>query len=503
MGAGEPIAPWWRRRGALLLALALFGLALAVYRLATVPALPNRDDNYWYLPTARQLVVAGSLDLAPLASWPEWQVQHYRRSELADGRVLNYFPLGPALCALPVVAVAEGLPARSGEPTGSATRPQQVPPADHHVTRQRLDALADLAADLWAALAVSLVFLLATSLARPGSEPAAAVPHSPLGGLAGPAALALVFAFATPQLPIHAGGYWSHNPGQTLLLAALLLVVADGGRHAAWSALPLALGYVCRPSGSLAIALVALYLLAFARRRLLPFLALLAACLAPFLWWSLATYASWLPPYYLQRRFQPRTFWEALAGHLVSPNRGLLVFAPVFAFALLGAGLVLAAWWRQRASRRAADPRVLDAGAAAPAPAASPPSAAASKSPGTLPARPHPLYLLLIALFLAQLLVAAFYRKWWGGGSFGPRLLADTFGVLCLLLAPAWSWIGQQTPRWRTTGRLLFALTVALGLAIAIRGAIAASVYDWNASPRPVDNKPARLWDWQDLQILR
>jgi hypothetical protein len=93
------------------------------------------------------------------------------------------------------------------------------------------------------------------------------------------------------------------------------------------------------------------------------------------------------------------------------------------------------------------------------------------------------------------------FAVWWGGHSFGPRLLADVVPVLVLGLVPVWP------PVWRSrAGRSLFLVTFA---ASALVGALGVFHYpsprsvEWNDTPKKVDWAHERLWDWRDPQLLR
>ncbi|MGH7556115.1 MAG: hypothetical protein ACREMQ_24190 [Longimicrobiales bacterium] len=154
------------------------------------------------------------------------------------------------------------------------------------------------------------------------------------------------------------------------------------------------------------------------------------------------------------RLFSP----TALAGLLASPSRGLLIYSPVVLFAALGAWLAL------RRSR--GDARRVYAIAA--------------------------LYALASILFLAHL------ERWWGGASWGPRLLTETTAALVVLMAPATAWI-----RTRPARRALFAAAFAWSLAVQAIGAFCYPMGLWEATPVPLEWFPRRAWDWHDTQLGR
>lgn len=141
-------------------------------------------------------------------------------------------------------------------------------------------------------------------------------------------------------------------------------------------------------------------------------------------------------------------------GLLFSPNRGLLVFSPIVAAVLLGI------------------PRLLDA-------------------------RPtSPLLICTVAAW-AQYTLYASYVVWWGGHTYGPRYMLD---VLPLLLPLGIAAAGAMRGRIQPT---LAAAAFAWSMAIAAIGAFNHPEGRWNNDPQDVDRFHDRLWQWDDLQILR
>ena len=147
-----------------------------------------------------------------------------------------------------------------------------------------------------------------------------------------------------------------------------------------------------------------------------------------------------------------------LAGVLVSPSRGLFVYAPVLVFPVVG----LAAWLVRR--------------------------------------RVGVLACAALAAAVGVATIAQF-SVWWGGHSFGPRLLTDVLPALVLGLVPIWPAV-----RRRALGRALFALAFAVSVVVEIVGAFyfpSPRDVEWNMSPEDVDFAHERLWDWRDPQLLR
>jgi hypothetical protein len=145
-----------------------------------------------------------------------------------------------------------------------------------------------------------------------------------------------------------------------------------------------------------------------------------------------------------------------LAGLLVSPSRGLLIYTPWTAFAFWGAARV----WKEKS-----------------------------------PVWGGPLLLALTAIFVVQ---AGLTEGWFGGWCFGPRYLTDLLPFLAWFLVPLWTRIWA-----RPVLRAAFVATVVTALWVQVVGAFYYPSGNWDGSPVNVDRQPRRLWDWSDNQILR
>jgi hypothetical protein len=146
----------------------------------------------------------------------------------------------------------------------------------------------------------------------------------------------------------------------------------------------------------------------------------------------------------------------SLGGLLLSPSRGLLIYSPFFLFALV------AAW-------RIARGRTGDGLARA-----------------------------LVAGVTLLLLLVGSWHMWWGGWSFGYRLLLDAAPALIVLSAYGYEHVAATMAR----GRLIFVATVAL--AVFVHG-LGAFFYPcgFNLLPDNIDQNTARLWSVTDNQIAR
>lgn len=317
-----------------------------------------------------------------------WMVRTQR------GSVLSMYPVVTPLLVTPLYLPAKHWLDRNG------WEPQQVD--------RVADWMEKISASILASLASVLMYLV---LRREGGR--WALP------------LAIVFAFGTNTWMISSQALWQHGTGEIFIAAALLLVLIPGT--------PVRmslLGMLCvlmsanRPPDSLFAA--AFFLYAVWRRRRDADWILLGALpfLAAFLLYNLHVVGHLLGGYALGNNPQKSFFhwnWQGLAGLLLSPTRGLLVFTPFLFF--LPWGL------RQRL-----------------------------RTPET-----RNLACILVLAVVAQLFLYSL-ADWRAGVSWGPRWLTDMLPILLWMLAPAPAVL-------RPFARRIFLCTMGLSVGIQTVGA--------------------------------
>ncbi len=276
--------------------------------------------------------------------------------------------------------------------------------------------------------------------------------------------LALVYAFASPTWSISSQALWQHGAGELALILGLLCLVraADfpgGFLFPALAGLSAGIGVAIRLSNAVPFAFIAAYAL-FSRWRagqkwlFAACAALPAACA---LVYNLQIFGR-APGSYPAGWLMQGNMLEGAAGLLISPSRGLFVFCPVFVFSAIGVWL----WFRG-------------------------------------PSKPHrAIYLICLAATTAGVLLWARYRLWWGGFSYGPRLLTDVVPCLVILMIPVMRLVESSRP-WR----FAFAATLAFSIFVQSIGAFCYPNGHWDSLPQSVDQHPERLWNWRDNQVLR
>ena len=268
---------------------------------------------------------------------------------------------------------------------------------------------------------------------------------------------ALVYAFGTTAFSVAARGMWQHGPSLLFLTIGLWLLTQGSRRSIALSGIPLGFAVFNRPASVLIVAPLALLVLWKHRSAFLAFCTAAAVPATLMGWYSLHYWGTVTTlGQYPSGNFFFGHAGAGLAGLLVSPSRGLLIFTPLFLFSAIMMVSVL--------RHPARDP-------------------------------------LLTAMVPGILLTLALYSKWyawWGGSCFGYRMLTELVPFLVILLAVGWE-------RLFSSRRALYPL---LGLAAVVSLYIhflGAFYYPsgFETVPNEINAHPERLWSWRDGEIAR
>ena len=404
------------------------------------------SDSRWVIPTAESLMTEGNTDLDEFA---ETAQPNYAYSVVqANDHIYSLFPIGTVVVALPFVQLYSVAPQLFDIVPGFRSMAERVQRRTKRAPTV-LDAaplLERFVGSLTAALTAVTLFALALLSLGHGQS----------------TFVALVFAFGTSSWSIASRGLWQHGPSMLFLSLALLTLVRAEvrGRPVILSGVFLACAYVIRPTNAIPLALFSLYILHRFPRERLGYLGALALPLVPWFMYNFAIYDTPLSPYYLPgREGYSTTVRAALWGHLFSPGRGLFVYSPVLLFALIALA---------QAFRRGT-------GTACSA--------------------------LLVACIFLHWIVVAYFPRWWGGHSYGPRLMSDMIPFLMTGIIPllhTWRSVGMSR-----IGKLALMIALAMSFLMHARGAWSYEPHLWNSKPSNVDLHPERVWDWRDPPFLR
>ena len=149
----------------------------------------------------------------------------------------------------------------------------------------------------------------------------------------------LILFFCTSAWSTAGRSLWPHGPTMLVLCLALylLLLSEKKPRLTPLIALPLAFSFIVRPSNAVFIVVFSAYIL-LKRPRQFPLYALVGLLTAaPWFFYNLSLYGNWLPLYYAPSRFAGSSdILVHVLGHLVSPERGVLIYTPLFLFCAYG-----------------------------------------------------------------------------------------------------------------------------------------------------------------------
>ena len=431
----------WRR------IVGVFTIAFVVYAVSPVR---QNYDSYLAFPTAQSIVHDGNLSLNEFDS-PLFD-DHGSMAITDEGREVNEYPWVPSLALIPAV-IALDIAHVVGIGPGSS----QVANGGH------MDVIQQLSASTVVALVVALVFIL--SFQRLNT----AMSVRRRRAIAG--VVAFGFAFGTAAWSTASRAMWQHGPSLFFLAIALLCMqyllseTAVEGRRMKWTAVCLgaavALSFTARPTNAVAVIGFTAFAAFRLRKQLKRFLIGAFAIAVPWMMVNTVTYGGVLPHYYRAGKVGPHDeFAEALATHLVSPARGLLLFSPIVVLGIVG---IL------RRNRADVKDGLLEFD--------------------------H----LLLAMCVGYLLAASGPpENWWGGHSFGPRFMSDTLVFFAALATPTVALLLRQR---RSAAAIGAAVLLAWSVLINAQGGAMRSTLCWNGQP-DIDTHTSRLWDFGSSQLL-
>lgn len=410
------------------------GTALLLTVLACVsPVDHHNSDGAIALLASQAILEHGTLKLDAYRDRPEcaYDLDHDYRARVQEGSYYYHSFGVPVLC-VPFVWVLNRL--------------------GFHMLHQEEEFFAQ---NLISALLCGLIFLVLYAVCRcfvgwlPGLALAA-------GSVAGSS---LVSTVAT--------GLWNVGFAVLFLGLALLYLLrrpeeARGGAFYATLFLLVATAFVCRPTaGFFVVALVVFFLVE--RRRPAAWVGGLALLLAVHFGLLLGIdRVGWLLGYYSPRKLLPGgSLVSGLAGTLISPSRGLLVFSPFVILVLVGAIVRFRRWRREG------------------------------------------LYWLAVVWIGVQVGVMALREVWWGGHSYGPRLLAEVMVPIVLLACLLWRDLEQRASPLARRG-VAGAYSVLALVAVFIhsyQGLFNRATIAWNRLP-DVNQHVEYLFDWRYPQFL-
>ena len=462
-------------------------------------------DSTWSIPVAMSIIKEGNINLD---EYP------HSYGTTIDGHIYSFFPIGVSLIAVPFVLILD----EASDRIFSFN-------LDEFIKRPFTERIELFIASFIVALTSLFIYLIA---------------HSCLGNKKYSLLLAFIFAFCTSAWSTASRALWQHGPSILMLTTSLYLILLAKSRPwlIQFVSLPLVFSYVIRPTNSISIFLLTVFVLIQYEKYFLRYLIWAMVIVVPFLLYNFSVYHYFLSPYYLPQRIgQTPHFWEALAGNLISPSRGLFIFSPILLFSIYGVILKI----KNKHLRRIMDDKTEKENSLVmigllfvligvfcnewtlTALFSQDGVIAFSNRiliwffdlfliiTGVIFIRKKPFkikfdkldYFLFGIIFLHLLSISSF-KFWWGGNSFGPRYFSDMIPYLIYFLIPAVGGISRLKGIKKTILASILFCFITISFFIHYRGATSWDIFLlWHSTPVSVSGNPERLWDWHDLQFLR
>jgi hypothetical protein len=408
-------------------------------------------DSKWSIPTALSIIKEGNTDLDEYKEMLE--KYNYFAIERIDGHYYTIYPMGVSLIAIPFVyAIEKSLDILSStvQKLGKYyTKDREYVPLDYMNIASIAPGIELFIASFIVAANTIFIYLICHRFFERK--------YSLL--------ISFIFAFCTSAWSTASRGLWQHGPSMLLLTITLWLILLSKKkpRWIQFSAIPLAFSYVVRPTNSISIFLLTVFVFIQYRHYVLRYFLWAMTVAIPFTLFNLSVHHSFLSPYYKLWRVLrlDQDFFAALAGNLISPSRGLFIFSPIIVFSLYGIILKMK-----------------------------------EGKFGTLDC-------FVLCIIVLHWITISSFPQWWGGHSFGPRYFSDMVPYFIYFLIPGVTGIVTLKGAKRVVLLSLFLCCVLSSFLIHYRGATDWDVLVWNRRPVNVDENPTRLWDWHDIQFLR
>ena len=273
--------------------------------------------------------------------------------------------------------------------------------------------------------------------------------------------ISAVFWFGTSFSSVLGTALWSQNIPTLIALFAIYhaIYAYENKSNINWIYLGVLLFFVyfCRPPFSLLSPVLLLFVATYSWRRAFGAGIVLATLLCIFFVFWYQELGKYLPDYYKPTRLTAPHFWKALAGVLVSPSRGLLVFSPFLWIPIITANRWVSsakAYWR---------------------------------------------YGVFVLWPVLLLLVISTFHDWYGGCSYGPRYMSD---VLPGIYVTYVIFLKIYFVKPRRLTKLLLIVTAMFSVYVHVyKGMYDTKITIWNTQP-DVNVEQSVLFDWEYPQFL-
>jgi hypothetical protein len=283
------------------------------------------------------------------------------------------------------------------------------------------------------------------------------------------ATLAAVWTLGSGVISTMGAALWSINFGVLFESLVVLILVRNETGHSkrlrpVLIGSALFCGFLCRPSAALLAIPTAILLWMRSKKAAVSMAATFGILLFGLCVYSINEFGTWLPEYYFEYSavHSPgvERWFKALYGLTFGPARGLFVFQPFLIAVALGALFYLNQLWRIS------------------------------------------LFWLAVSWIILDILMVSRWPVWWGGGSFGSRLLVESFPGWVLLTGMIFA-VAATNKKQHLILVSCFGLLVTVGIFInSYQGLYNWSTWEWNTLQKSQGADPKNVYDWRFPQAF-
>ncbi len=266
--------------------------------------------------------------------------------------------------------------------------------------------------------------------------------------------LALIFALGTHAWSVSSQDLWQHGPS-ILCLSVGLYLLCYGQKHRhflMYAGIPFGISVCIRISNLVPVMVIASYIFIYYRTvffRFMIFLCLFILALEIYSLIVLGNFMAMGQALHFQQSFTGLP-WDVFVTHLLSPNRGIFFYTPILIFALYALGV----------------------------------------NPIS-----NPLLVCLTLAALSIITIFSYWGNWWGGVSYGYRIISDAVPFLFLVIIIEWHQIWSSKLK-----KVLFSICLVWSIFVQVTGAFGNDT-GWYDKSRFRNNGVMAGWEFNNTQI--
>lgn len=268
---------------------------------------------------------------------------------------------------------------------------------------------------------------------------------------------ALIFAFCTQTFSVSSQALWQHGTANLFIIISQIFLFK---KFYLWSLVFAIFSFWSRPNFFLFLIIIYYFILIKEKSGRILYSIFFLLGIIILIGYNLYFFNSLFGGYGIQTStFSLNNIFSNALGLLFSPARGVIFYTPLFIFSFLSIIFL--------------------------------------KKIRRMPTKIRVIFYLNYIYFISGLILNSFWGCWWGGHSWGDRLLTDIAVPAVILCYFFYIHIHSRLLK------LVFYLFVFYSIFIQTIGVCCYSNSKWDSIPNNVDLNTQRLWDFTDNPILR